>query len=715
MRDGSARLRVPLVLAGCATLVALVLLAAMGARSIGPAASPSMSALTGDQLFDLSRVWAIQLHLTPEAWAAIEPEQTGHNPEPGDPGPARSGPPADGPAGPGMAIATTIVKTADTDRDGTLSRTERSAFTDKLFVELDLHQAGALDADTLQKGLPLALGFPGLGGPGGGGPGMAGPLGLPMGPPPGMPEGLAPGAAGPPPGGPGLPGIARTQGGRNGMAGMAGLDYPTVHGDVTFNSWPFPGCTLRYKGNNTFMDARGTLKRSLKVDLNDAYPGRRLGGATKLNLHNNVADPSWMNEPLSYQLFREAGVPAPRTSYARVYLSVPGQFDHQYLGLYSIVENIDNAFARDRFGTTRGAIFKPVVRSPFDDLGDSWSEYRQAYDPKTPVSDREAARVIAFAKFVSHASDADFAARVGEFLDLDEFARFMAVTVWLSNTDSLLGMGQNYVVYLHPMTGLFLFLPWDLDHSFGQFMSGPGGSAQLDIQKPWTGSIRFLERVFAVPRFGQLYFGYLREFSRTIFQPAQIRHQVDVLAPILRTAVAEESSEKAARFDRAVANPSAAAAPGSSPTARLDPFPAPPPDGVGPRGLGGPAGPGGVGGSIKSFVDARAQSVAEQLSAAAGRPSRQGATGGASSNQGPAGPASAFAAVVLGLTDANHDGRVSRAEFSRGMANWLESLDADHSGALTDEELSRGLARTLPAPMPGRQLPGAGPAGQGTR
>jgi hypothetical protein len=112
------------------------------------------------------------------------------------------------------------------------------------------------------------------------------------------------------------------------------------------------------------------LKRSLKVDLNDGMPGRNLDGVTKLNLHNNVTDASWMNEVLSYRLFRDAGVPAPRTSYAELFLTVPGKHDHEHVGLYSLVENVDNRFALDRFGTKKGAILKPVTRQPFEDLGE---------------------------------------------------------------------------------------------------------------------------------------------------------------------------------------------------------------------------------------------------------------------------------------------------------------------------------------------------------
>lgn len=128
-----------------------------------------------------------------------------------------------------------------------------------------------------------------------------------------------------------------------------------------------------------------------------------------------------MNEPLSYRLFRDAAVPAPRTSYARVYLTVPGKYQRQYVGLYSVVENVDNRFAKDRFATTDGAIFKPTTRNLFAYLGEDWSKYEKLYDAKTDLTAQQKQRVIAFSKLVTSGSDAEFASQLSSFLDVDEF------------------------------------------------------------------------------------------------------------------------------------------------------------------------------------------------------------------------------------------------------------------------------------------------------
>jgi spore coat protein H len=208
--------------------------------------------------------------------------------------------------------------------------------------------------------------------------------------------------------------------------------------------------------------------------------------------------------------------------------------------------------------TGEGAILKPVTRDLFAYLGDDWSKCKQMYDPETSLSDRDQRRVIQFAKSVTSASDAEFAAKLGDSLDLEEFARFMSVTVWLSTMDSILAMGQNFYVHLGPRPGKFQFLPWDLDHSFGQFPMG-GSQEQrenLSILQPWRGDNRFLARVFKVEAFKELYLARMTELSKTLCLPERFAQQVDQLAAVIRPAVKEESETKLARFDKAIAGES---------------------------------------------------------------------------------------------------------------------------------------------------------------
>ncbi len=245
--------------------------------------------------------------------------------------------------------------------------------------------------------------------------------------------------------------------------------YPKVHAAIDFAGTSFADVQARYKGNATYMASRNQLKRSLKIDLN-----KFVKGPEDRHHHRSQSpqqrrmDPGWMNGVLSYELYREAGVPSPRTAYAQVWLSVPGRYDNQYLGLYNLVENVDKHFLDEHYASP-GALFKPEHADLFADLGDDFSAYEKAYDPKTSVSTKQKERFLEFVRLLNKADAAEFAAKAPDYLDLDELARYFAVTVWIAAMDSPLAMDHNYYLYLDSQTLKFQILPWDLDLAFGKF------------------------------------------------------------------------------------------------------------------------------------------------------------------------------------------------------------------------------------------------------
>ena len=534
------------------------------------------------------------------------------------------------------------------------------------------------------------------------------------------------------PGGPGGGGrgpgmnLQGAEGKRNGVAAASGVEFDAVHGELEIGGHILKDVMLRYKGNGTWMESQSSEKKSLKVDVNDNVKGQKFFGLTKLNFHNSVTDSSWMNEVLSFRLYRDAKVPAPRTTYAKVSVTVPGQHTHQYLGLYSIVENVDTHFAKEFFGSKKGAIFKPVTSTMFGDLGDDWKAYNQSYDPKTDLTPEQKQRMIEFCKFVTRATDADFAAKIGEYVDLEEFARYMAVTVWVSELDGILGPGQNFYLHLDDKTHRLQFIPWDLDHSFGQFpMRGSQEEREnLSVLKPWQGENRFLERMFKVEAFKTRYLARMNEFSTTLFEPARLAAQVDEVASAIRAAIQEESKDKAERFETAVAGKAFTRPfPGFGGPGRGEPgrggFGGPPPGGPGgpdgPGRRGGPGGgPPGFGGEIKPikmFALIRAQSVKDQLvgkSAGSqlgefgfGGPGMRGGGGrgpGGGPGRGPGGgfgPGNFIGRGFMQALDTNQDESLSHDEFTRGFGKWFEKWDTAKAGKISEDQLRQGLNEEL--------------------
>lgn len=574
-------------------------------------------------------VHALTLSFSAENRAAMEPSGDSRaGARPADFGPRHD---------PGSDLAKAWIRSADKDADGRLSRSEFETLGESWFAG----GKPVLESEAPLKGLLSD-------GPGGG-PAMRG------------------------------------ANGKNGMAAALGIEFKYVRATLSASDGTSAEVGVRLTGNNTYLMSRGATKRPLKVKADKFADGRRVFGVSKFNLRNNVNDPSAMAEALSYALYRDAGVPAPRTTYASVALETQGAAAPDRLGLYTAVENIDKDFLKNRFGVKKsapGALFKPSTRALFEYLGEDWSKYEARYAPAFKITDADKARVIAFSRLVSRADDREFAEKLASFLDLDETARFLAVTVWLSSLDSILEMGQNYYLYLEPKTGRFLLLPWDLDHSFGRWMRAD--TASLSISHPWSGENRFLERLFATPAFRSKYDAYMAEFGKNLFTPEGVEARMKRLDKVVRPAVAAESPAALRRYEAEFGGPSAAAGSGGKSAA---------------SGRSGPR----AEEPIPVFMKKRAAFV--QASLAGKAPSAPPSSRSGGGPGGPGGPGAFVASALSGAMDANRDGAVSRDEALAAIRAWTSGWDADKDGLLSEAELAGGLRGLMPA-FPSRGDPG---------
>ncbi len=340
---------------------------------------------------------------------------------------------------------------------------------------------------------------------------------------------------------------------RSGLAGVLGFQFNWVEARLDFAGQPFEKVGVRYRGNGTYLNSLYGPKQSLKLDVSKFEKGQELAGIHELNFLNTIVDYSYVHDVLAEDLFHELGAIGPRTAYAYITLDT-GQGHDEPRGLFVAIENIDGDFAKNRFGTRKAPVFKPVTYDLFQDLGDDWAAYEKIYDLKTKATPEQQQRVIDFAKLVTHASDAEFARKLPDFLDLDEFAAFVGGHVLLSSYDGFLVNGQNYYMYLDPRSNKFGFVPWDQDHSWGDF--GHIGSCQqretASIWSPSTYDFHFLNRVMKVEAFRAVYRQKLEHALETAFRKDVLYPKIDSLARVIRPAVAAESDFRLKRFDQAV-------------------------------------------------------------------------------------------------------------------------------------------------------------------
>jgi putative membrane-bound dehydrogenase-like protein len=367
---------------------------------------------------------------------------------------------------------------------------------------------------------------------------------------------------------------------------LFGTAFPWADGDLSIDGRPPDKVGIRYAGDITYFVSAAGLKRPLALRLSSAT-SKQLGGVTTLQLHSMPLDPSKAREVLAMDLFRAAGVLAPRTALAEVTLTVPMKHDKVYLGLYAVVEGVDNAYLADRLKTDKGLWLRPFGIRGIDLLGEDFSRYAQQYRPQRAATNNEAQRVIAFARLVNQASDEEFRRQIESFLEVDAFLRFMAANALTSNVESFFALGHNYHVVLHPQTQKFVFLPADLEFSLANFllMGSADELMDLSLAKPYPGENKLPDRLLSIPEVKEKYQSLLKELATTVFAKEKLLAKIEAIDAATRPIREKEAQAVAARRE--------------------------PPPGFGGPG-GGPQPP-----NLATFADKRTASIASQLAGTA--------------------------------------------------------------------------------------------------
>jgi hypothetical protein len=205
-----------------------------------------------------------------------------------------------------------------------------------------------------------------------------------------------------------------------------------------------------------------TTKPSLRLhfsrflDTNEAEM-EALVGTRYVTLHNCVQDPSYIRQPLGYELFKQAGLPYSRSNYAHLYVN------DAYQGLYLNCEPVKKRHVQNTFANDQGNLYEIEFGEDLTvamvDSGripsDGFSDIRDGADL------RLAAQRIA---------DAGLAG-AGEVIDLAQFTRFYAMETLLKHWDGYTGQVNNAYVYndvvavANPTidTVNLKFIPWGLD------------------------------------------------------------------------------------------------------------------------------------------------------------------------------------------------------------------------------------------------------------
>lgn len=279
-----------------------------------------------------------------------------------------------------------------------------------------------------------------------------------------------------------------------------GGTIPYLAASVSIDGILVDSIGIRIKGGLSAFSA----KKPLKIDFDKFVEGQDYDGIKKLNLQNSSMDPTFQRDVLGYQLFRMAGVKAPRAAYARVY------YNNYFNGLYVMVEQVDKEFLQDKFADDEGTLYKNKTCETVVEAGE---ETMAHYNQMNAIANT--------------LNGTDFQNAIEQVLDTDAFLRFFLIEHYIDARDNPMDVNCNFYVYHEPPTDLLYWIPWDLD-----FALFDGGNYAL-LQ---TGSNPVFTKMMQTPHYRQRYLELACEMMQYLFKDEIVHPIIDRNAAIVRPA-----------------------------------------------------------------------------------------------------------------------------------------------------------------------------------
>lgn len=209
---------------------------------------------------------------------------------------------------------------------------------------------------------------------------------------------------------------------------------------------------LDLKGNTSFRTVDG--KASFKIDMAEFIDGATFHGVRRVTLNSLVDDRSRLAGAVAYALFGRLGLPAPRQGYACVSLN------GEELGLYGVVETLDEAFVARSFDDPSGYLYDRAGEADFtvEALRFFETEVEGVGEPRAEL--RALVEAVDTAPELLPVLESHFSA--------DAFFGFLAAELVLASVDGYARNANNFLVYHEPGVDRFWLVPWGVDQALAE-------------------------------------------------------------------------------------------------------------------------------------------------------------------------------------------------------------------------------------------------------
>ncbi len=314
---------------------------------------------------------------------------------------------------------------------------------------------------------------------------------------------------------------------------------------------------VRCKGNSS-LGINGT-KKPLNITTDAFVAGQDLGGFDVINLNNGWSDPTLLRDAIALRL---VGLYAPASRFAYARVTIQGQ----YIGLYTMVEQVNGEFADYWYPNDDGVIIKgdSPTRIAFNTStlnweGESLDAYKRGYEVKGRAAGDDAAyealreftRALDAPVGEGGLSDDEFREGIRQVLDVESALWYLAASNLIANFDSYY-VGKNYFLYNGENDPRFHLVTWDVGLSFGVFNLQGGGRMQPGREESGAAADPFaqedeqnrplIRRLLAVPEYRADYLAHYRALYDEVFTTEWVEDAGEQYQDLIREAARDEEA-----------------------------------------------------------------------------------------------------------------------------------------------------------------------------
>ncbi len=270
---------------------------------------------------------------------------------------------------------------------------------------------------------------------------------------------------------------------------------------------------FRLRGNTS----RYSAKKSFKVSFNTWVEGRKYHGVEKMNLNGEHNDPSVSRARLYWDILRQSQIAGARFNHVQVFIN------GNYYGLYLNCEHIDEEFVEKYFGNNDGNLYKCLYPADLTYKGQNPDLYKfmsgdhRTYELKTNEEQDDYSDLAHFIDVLNNTPAGSLACELEKIFNVQDYLKIAAIDVLTANWDGYIFNKNNFYLYKNTATGLFEYIPYDTDNTFGIDWFGIDWASR-DIYN-WANASEsrpLFTKLMQVPGYRAAYTYYLKQIISNI-------------------------------------------------------------------------------------------------------------------------------------------------------------------------------------------------------